>query len=355
MSQKPKSTSNRIKLALTRILNYKLTFESMRFITLFMLGLCSFFNALNAQLETTAPTAQIASKKTVEYPSASAGIMKSENNWWILGDDASKLLSIDPEAGFRYINIPYQRPLRKEDKNKGNDARTIKKNKLDWECFASYQDSINEHLWAFGSGSKVNKRDSGIYWLNDEVHKISLHKFYEHLRMSIYLNEKNFNIEGAACTEKTLFLLNRNPSLLIAIPIEEWMRYLQIGELPKTLEYTTITLPDINGLRAGLSGATYDKKRQSLYFTASVEVTNDHIRDGKILGSFIGEIKLSDLAKFDWIARVNDSTGAPINTKLESICIPPQKGRSNSILFHCTADNDDGCSDIMRVNIGPLE
>lgn len=323
----------------------------MEFVTIFILGLCLSHNGLHAQKETTAPTAHIVSRKTVEYPSASAGIMKSQNSWWILGDDASKLLSIDPEVGFRYIDIPYQRPIRKEDKTKGNDARTIKKTKLDWECFTSYRDSINEHIWAFGSGSKVNKRDSGIYWLNDEVHKISLHKFYEHLRMSLYLNEKSWNIEGAACTDKTLFLLNRNPSLLIAIPLEEWMRFLQIGELPKTVEYTTITLPQINRYRAGLSGATYDKNRQSLFFTASVEVTNDPIKDGEILGSFIGEIKLTDLAKFNWIARLNDHIGDPIITKLESICIPTQKDHSDSMLFHCTADNDDGRSDIMRVQV----
>ena len=322
----------------------------MKFVTIFILGLCFSHNGLNAQKGTT-PMVKISSRKTIEYPSASAGMMKSQNNWWILGDDASKLLSIDPKVGFRYIDIPYQRPLRKEDNNKGNDARTIKKNKLDWECFASYRDSINEHIWAFGSGSKVNKRDSGIYWLNDEVHKISLHKFYEHLRMSLYLNEKCWNIEGAACTDKTLFLLNRNPSLLIAIPLEEWMRFLQIGELPKTVEYTTITLPHINRYRAGLSGATYDKNRQSLFFTASVEVTNDPIKDGEILGSFIGEIKLTDPAKFNWIARLNDHTGDPIITKLESICIPPQKDHSDSMLFHCTADNDDGRSDIMRVQV----
>ncbi|MDB2588533.1 hypothetical protein N9Y33_01535 [Bacteroidia bacterium] len=323
----------------------------MKFVTIFILGLCLSHNGLHAQKETNAPTAQISSRKTIEYPSASASIMKSQNSWWILGDDASKLLSIDPEVGFRYIDIPYQRPIIKEDKNKGKDARTIKKAKLDWECFASYRDSINEHIWAFGSGSKVNKRDSGIYWLNDEVHKISLHKFYEHLRMSLYLNEKSWNIEGAACTDKTLFLLNRNPSLLIAIPLEEWMRFLQIGELPKTVEYTTITLPHINRYRAGLSGATYDKNRQSLFFTASVEVTNDPIKDGEILGSFIGEIKLTDPAKFNWIARLNDHTGDPIITKLESICIPPQKDHSDSMLFHCTADNDDGRSDIMRVQV----
>jgi len=335
-------------------LNHKLTFENMRFTLIFILGLYFSFNGLHAQQGTT-PMVKISSRKTIEYPSASAGMMKSQNNWWILGDDASKLLSIDPEVGFRYIDIPYQRPLRKEDNNKGNDARTIKKTKLDWECFASYRDSINEHIWAFGSGSKVNKRDSGIYWLNDEIHKISLHKFYEHLRMSLYLNEKSWNIEGAACTDKTLFLLNRNPSLLIAIPLEEWMRFLQIGELPKTVEYTTITLPHINMHRAGLSGATFDQNRQSLFFTASVEITNDPIRDGEILGSFIGEIKLTDLAKFDWISRLNDHNGDPIITKLESICIPPQKSHSDRMLFHCTADNDDGRSDIMRIKIGPLK
>ena len=299
----------------------------------------------------TQPIATVKRVIDIDYPSASAGLMKDDDNWWILGDDAAYVLQINPSIGNSYLTTPYKRPLRISDSNKGKDARTVKQTKLDWECFASYQDSLNEHVWAFGSGSKVNKRDSGIYWLNDEVHKISLHKFYEHLRMSLYLNEKSWNIEGAACTDKTLFLLNRNPSLLIAIPLEEWMRFLQIGELPKTVEYTTITLPHINRYRAGLSGATYDKNRQSLFFTASVEVTNDPIKDGEILGSFIGEIKLTDLAKFNWIARLNDHTGNPIITKLESICIPPQKDHSDSMLFHCTADNDDGRSDIMRVQV----
>ena len=308
---------------------------------------------LDAQQTTnnTKPIAIVKRVIDIDYPSASAGLMKDDDNWWILGDDAHKLLQINPSQGNSYLTIPYQRQLRTSDSNKRNDARTVKKTKLDWECFASFSDSINEHIWAFGSGSKVNKRDSGIYWLNGEAHKISLHKFYEHLRMSLYLNEKSWNIEGAACTKKTLFLLNRNPSLLIAIPLEEWIRFLQIGELPKTVEYTTITLPHINRYRAGLSGATYDKIRQSLFFTASVEVTNDPLRDGEILGSFIGEIKLSDLAKFDWIAQLNDHNGYPIITKLESICIPPQKKNTATTLFHCTSDNDDGTSQLLRIEV----
>ena len=53
-----------------------------------------------------------------------------------------------------------------------------------------------------------------------------------------------------------------------------------------------------------------------------------------------------------WVGIKNaPQTQEPIITKLESICIPPQKGHSDSMLFHCTADNDDGRSDIMRVQV----
>lgn len=299
----------------------------------------------------TQPIAIVKRVIDIDYPSASAGLMKDDDNWWILGDDAAYVLRINPSIGNSYLTTPYKRPLRISDSNKGKDARTVKQTKLDWECFASFSDSIHEHIWAFGSGSKKNKRDSGIYWLDGVPSKMSLDKLYEYLQMKVQLSERDWNIEGAACSKNAIYLLNRRPSLLIWMPMDEWMRFIQIGELPKTVNYTTIVLPKINNFSAGLSGATFDSKRNSIFFTSSVEVTDDPVRDGEILGSFVGEIKLSEPSRFEWISRLQDDSSNFMVTKLESICIPPQKKNTPTTLFRCTSDNDDGTSQLLHIEV----
>src|SRR3712207_8318455 len=57
--------------------------------------------------------------------------------------------------------------------------------------------------------------------------------------------------------------------------------------------YTTLCRsPEINGLKAGFSGASFFEDK--IFITASVENTNDAYLDGEVLGSFVGYIPRSE-------------------------------------------------------------
>ncbi len=182
----------------------------------------------------------------------------------------------------------------------------LKKSKLDFEAMAHYRHPfLGDFIWAFGSGSKQPQRDSGIFWNlpiqehnpTANAYKINLGPLYEVLQRRSQISPEKWNIEGACIDysqEGALYLLNRLPATLIRIPLRDWFRYLEIGSIPhdKNIQINTYTLPEIQGHPSGFSGATYDSSRHSIWFSSSVEITDDPIRDGEILGSFIGEISL---------------------------------------------------------------
>ena len=64
---------------------------------------------------------------------------------------------------------------------------------------------------------------------------------------------------------------------------------------PAALRAIPYAVPDLQGQPGGLSGATFFEEK--LFVTASVEVTTDPVRDGEVLGSFVGLLdpqKLTD-------------------------------------------------------------
>lgn len=302
---------------------------------------------------------------SIEYPSASAGVM-CNGNWWVLGDDAQNLLIVTAEndTPYLYQPLPFVRE-HEEGSMESNRARIKKANKMDFEALAHFQDANRfHHIWAFGSGSKSPWRDTGLYWNFDEFnsfpfhiqpYKINLAPLYEILQHRSQISPEKWNIEGA-CIDPTgegaLFLLNRTPATLIRIPLRDWFRYLEIGSIPieKNIEIYTFKLPQIDGYSSGFSGATYDTSRRSIWFSSTVEITNDPISDGRILGSFIGEISVQSGEINGTPLRVPDGALVNQKTKLESLCIQKSKNKF-SRKFHGTIDNDNGSSELILIDM----
>lgn len=301
---------------------------------------------------------------TIEYPSASAGI-KRDNRWWILGDDAATLLQIPLPLTASNIsqNEHFDLPYFRETKG-GINTRVPKKVKLDFEAMAHYRNPyLGDFIWAFGSGSKQPQRDSGIFWnlptqaLNQtaSTFKINLGPLYEVLQRRSQISPEKWNIEGACIDisqEGALYLLNRMPATLIRIPLRDWFRYLEIGSIPpdENIQIKTYTLPQIQGHPSGFSGATYDSLRHSIWFSSSVEITNDPIRDGEILGSFIGEISLlsGEIDRTPW--PVPEDPTSSTKTKLESLSLE-YVNDGKKCIFYGTVDNDNGGSQLLLIEI----
>ncbi len=337
-----------------------------------------------ATLKTESPAAdtthiQVTLRQPIEYPSASAGLFL-DSNWWIIGDDAANLLLIDAKSTYSYYPLPFQREFKKSDaaglesshKTKPFAPKTIqentpfplaarikKKSKLDFEALASYTMRGMHHVWAFGSGSKSPQRDTGLYW-NFEPHtfkanpfKINLKPLYEYLQNRSQISPEKWNIEGACIAENGetyLCLFNRIPATLIKIKLKAWFRYLEIGSIPldSDIEISTFKLPKIDGHSAGFSGASFDTERKSIWFSASVEITKDPVRDGEILGSFIGEISLlSGEIERTPVPLPEDRNGS-LKTKLESLSLVPQSNPGFRI-FYGLVDSDQGGSQLLHL------
>ena len=298
------------------------------------------------------------------YPSASAGII-TQNQWWIIGDDAQKMLvsPLNLDTPYTYKNLPFQRELKTANTPiNSNHNRFKKKYKLDFEALAQYQDPNNlNHIWAFGSGSKSPYRDTGLYWNFEntqaptEPFKINLSPLYEVLQRRSQISPEKWNIEGACIDisqDGALYLLNRLPATLIKIPLRDWFRYLEIGSVPpdENIQIKTYTLPQIQGHPSGFSGATYDSMRHSIWFSSSVEITDDPIRDCEILGSFIGEIFLLSGEINRTPMPVPEDPGVTPKTKLESLSIGPESNAEKR-LFYGTVDNDNGGSQLLLIQI----
>lgn len=205
-------------------------------------------------------------------------------------------------------------------------------------------------LYAFGSGSKSPERD--IMVEIDLPAKIAveynLKEFYTHLRTGAQLKVEELNIEAAEVYGDQLLLLNRGKNLIIELSLSRFKAYLKDNAPIPLMEFLKIDLPEIQGIPSGFSGASLDPEHDILFFTATVENTDNWIDDGEVLGSFIGIIDLKDLMddmKPDHIAILLDKDHSKI--KVESIAVIPPFIRGEAELVLVT-DSDGGISEVLK-------
>lgn len=281
-------------------------------------------------------------RTSITYPSASAGCIVNDE-WWIIGDDAPEMLVIHPQRPdkTKFVQLPFYGKLHKGELHA---QRQKKKTKHDIEALSNYTDPQGGiHVLAFGSGSKSPQRDSGLYFMNQQMHVVDWGPLYEQLRRATGIKLDDWNIEGA-CHDANgnLYLFNRKPSVMIVLSAKDWFRYLEIKAVPEMANIKTkrFKLPAIEGKKSGFSGADFDVKNNSIIFCSSVEITDDSYRDGEILGSFVGKIDLSSLEKIKIHQKID-------GIKLESVAI----NAKNSKEIWGLVDNDKGGSQLLTLKI----
>lgn len=158
--------------------------------------------------------------------------------------------------------------------------------------------------------------------------------------------DSELNIEATAFSDGELYLFNRRKNLIIKFNYEHFVSFIK-GEcsIPE-LEIKEYSLPKMNGIEAGFSGATILKNQPKIIFTASVEDTINPYDDGEILGSFIGMIDLSNKTISNQIefCQIPNTTE---NFKVESVTVKEEIsiGETNVILI---TDDDQGNSMIIE-------
>ncbi len=269
-------------------------------------------------------------------PSAS-GIVRTGDTLYICGDDAPWLFA---------VNHSGKEVRKKTLLSKGFEdvVRIPKAEKNDFECIA---ETTSGELLIFGSGSS-GKRNTLRIISPGKVEEFDLTLLYAQICERLKIKRNKLNIEGACCSEDKLWLLNREDNRVIELEISGLFKWLSGSKTFPPMQSYRLKLPKLNGVRAGLSGACILPGTSRMFFTASVEDKPDAVRDGAILGSFIGTIDLTDLKdgvrpQCRQIVQVKGQRLA----KAEGIT---GHSTGNTIELKVVTDNDDGLSELLNLN-----
>lgn len=276
--------------------------------------------------------------KIEKIPSGS-GIVKSGNQYYIIGDDSPFLFSLDRE-----LNVISQTRLL--DSVNFSGKRIIKSEKPDFEALEMLGEN---ELVVFGSGSKSPQRDVFMRILLKDsliIEKYDITDLYTELKALPIFSDSELNIEATAFSDNQLFLFNRKKNLIIKFNYRDLLSYLRAEAAFPEPEIRQFALPQINGIEAGFSGATALKNEPKIIFTASVENTGNAYDDGEILGSFIGVIDVSTNNFTDSFTYCQ-IPNAEAKLKVESVTVEEEvsSGETKVILI---TDDDKGNSIILK-------
>lgn len=273
------------------------------------------------------------------YPSAS-GIEYFNNQFYIMGDDASYLLVLDSNLN----------PADSITLYRFSEKRIPKAIKPDLEAITLLPD---KKLLLTGSGSQPSRN---IAWILNPINKqkdsIRLDTFYSRIALN---GIKELNIEGTAVIPGGIVLSNRGSkgfpkNHLVFTKKNFWEIQAQV-EINTAL---TGVNPDSSSF-SGISGLAYAAKSDYLLLTVSSEDTRNSYDDGAIGKSYLWIIK-NISAKKNWkainpnkIIDLEEMDSRFKGQKIESVCI--RKESSNMLYLVLVADNDNGSSNFFQLAV----
>lgn len=274
-----------------------------------------------------------------DIPSAS-GIEPMGTSIFVMGDDSPFLFRLNDK--FEVIEkIPIG------NVSAAIDGKIPKAQKPDLEAMVAF----GEELLLFGSGSKSPERDV-LVRLNT-VSKISrtysLGEFYDSLCSTEKITRNELNIEAAVVSEETLLLFNRKKNVVFKLNLLGLLAHAEGKSKVPSCERFCVTLPSLNGIGAGFSGAALTPDGRQIIFSTSVENTPNRIDDGEILGSFVGFLPIENLkeAVVPDCLPLKDKNGTILKIKVESVAVRKTDGPRKVRLLLVT-DNDRSASEILE-------
>jgi hypothetical protein len=282
-------------------------------------------------------------------------------HYYVTGDDSPYLYRLDKN----YALVDQEAIF---DTAGFENGRIAKSDKADLEGMTLLQYQGKPYLLMMGSGSAPARRKAYLYNIcGDEIcqegagmhsaRAIDLEGLYSQIESKAgILGGSLLNIEGVAAGHGRLYLLQRalgaGQNVLISYRLAEFIPYL-LGEsgarVPKA-EVVYFRLPELNYLQAGFSGAyVYDDK---LFFTASLEDTNDAYGDGQVLGSYVGYIPFREIGRQDTLpvpaTLIMFPDGTPYTGKAESLVVKKREGKGRYSLV-VVSDDDQGGSELLEL------
>lgn len=281
--------------------------------------------------------------QSFDYPSGS-GIEYFQKHFYIIGDDATKLLQLDSN-----LAITDSIPL-----FASNSIRMPKESKPDMEAITVVSWQKKPYLLLTGSGSLSPYRNKAILFdLQTKIKSVlGLDTFYRRL---LYQGLKEINIEGICAVPGSIVLSNRghkaNPKnylVLVSPGFWNWqssspIRLIKVG-----------TNDDMSNFK-GVSGLAYANQCDKLILTVSTEDTRSVYEDGTIGKSYLWIIdNFSSKKRWNTINpnRVIDLELADPRfkgNKIESACVIRQT--KHFLQLALVADNDKGNTTVFRLDV----
>lgn len=250
---------------------------------------------------------------------AASGIVSDGHFIYLISDDDTRLFITDQRTKqtTKVDLIPSMAGI-----------KMTKKNKPDFEALTKE----GAYIYALGSGSKINRNDFIAYHLpTEKVTRYSTDELFQSMMQLSGIPSDEFNIEGMTSDGEKSYFLNRgngasgmNGLFIVQSPLKSLM------ESPSEMKYVPIPLPVFGDFTTGFSdGVVVDGM---LFFTATVEESKDVIDDGKINGSYIGRLNLTNFQVEEFVQISKDQ-------KIEGITLLKQTAQAYTFLL--CADNDD--------------
>ena len=304
--------------------------------------------------------ARISKRAALAVPSAS-DVEVVDGIIYVVGDDSPYLYCLDADWNITRRVLLFE----VEAYSGGRMAKAIKP---DFEAMTAVRQNGVTQLLIFGSGSRSPQRDFCFVVdlanaANAEhlpVRQVSLATLYDELRGHAQVaGAGKLNIEGAATTREHVVLFQRGNitgnNVALYYPTEAFMAYLADNTRPAPVpEIYRYTLPSINGVRAGFSGACLLPDDEHILFAAAVENTTNEIDDGETLGSFLGVIPALGQAGGDaqplYALLTQDADGQTYRGKIESVAVLSSSAPDHLSVLAAT-DDDQGGSEILQIEI----
>jgi hypothetical protein len=278
-----------------------------------------------------------------KFPSGS-GIEFFENRLYLAGDDASELLVMNKRWKEKERVMLFA----------SAEERIPKKKKADLEASTIIFIDNAPHLLLLGSGSREPRNKAILFNLSSkEINIIDIGLFYQRLANS---GIPDLNIEGAALVNNMLVLANRgnksNPSNHLVVTDPFFWRQQETAPIRLHL----LNFEPYKG-SIGLSGLCYAPDHEQLWFTTSMEDTNNSYDDGKIGNSYLGMVEniVRKLGRPNERLTINELVDLPATDKnftgykIESLCMQSEK--DHNIKMHLVADNDTGKSHLFKIQL----
>ena len=324
--------------------NFAHTLQSTRSLPLYIAvpALCGLLFLPSCSPRNAMPMLTLTERRPLEGIPSASGVEPWRDGWLVIGDDSPHVFRLDRDGRIieRWPLLP------------GQPDRLPKAHKPDLEAMTLAPLPSGPLLLVFGSGSKSPQRDT-VYILDPEepsaVRPCPATALYRALGEAGGLQEGELNLEAAAADAETLWLFNRGPTVVFALPLAGLLAHLEGGGPIPPLQAFRASLPALEGYASGFSGATLTPDGQALLFTASVERTANWYDDGPIVGSLVGILPLRDLrdgVKPRCAPLAADGKNLPV--KAEGLAVDGQE-KDGSLRLILVTDSDDGGSEWIRI------